>query len=143
MYYILIVFLMLSVTLLPMLMTPPSILKLISLLVCYNSWSWFLNLTYETQWTGVRSGSLISILGKVNLIDLTVLQHVNWVGLHLMENHLLRCWDCIFFLIFIRALTLSSLLKLPIKTVEHWFLLWSLFLLSLHLISINFRYSLA
>ena len=65
-YYILMTFLvMLSVILLSLLMILLSILSVIGHLICGNNLNWLLNLNliYETQWTGVRSGLLISMLG--------------------------------------------------------------------------------
>ena len=66
---ILITFLMmLSVILLSMLMILLSILSVIRHLICGNNLNWLLNLNliYETRWTGVRSGLLISMLGKLS-----------------------------------------------------------------------------
>ena len=42
-------------------------------LICGNSLNWFLNLNliYETLWIGVRSGLLISMLGKLSWFCLT------------------------------------------------------------------------
>ena len=42
-------------------------------LICGNNLNWLLNLNliYETQWTGVRSGLLISMLGKLSWFRLT------------------------------------------------------------------------
>ena len=65
--YILMTFLtVLSVILLSMLTILLSILSLIRHLICGNNLNWLLNLNliYETLWTGVRSGLLISMLGK-------------------------------------------------------------------------------
>ena len=97
-YYTLMIFLMLSVILLPMLMILVSILSVIRHLICGNNLNWFLNLNliYETLWTGVRSGLLISMLGKLSWFCLTglitlVLLMWKWMGL-LRKNHLLRCW---------------------------------------------------
>ena len=73
-YYTLMIFLsMLSVILLSMLMILLSILNVIRRLICGNNLNWLLNLNliYETLWTGVRSGLLISILGKLNWFRLT------------------------------------------------------------------------
>ena len=73
--YILMTFLMLSVILLSILMMLLSILSMIRHLICSNNLNWFLNLNliYETLWTGVRSGLLISMLKKLNWFCLTVL----------------------------------------------------------------------
>ena len=63
--FILMIFLMmLSVILLSMLMILLSILSVIEHLICGNNLNWLLNLNliYESQWTGVRSGLLISML---------------------------------------------------------------------------------
>ena len=64
---------MLSVILLSMLMTLLSILTVIRDLICDNNLNWFLNLNliYETKWTGVRSGLLISKPGKLSWFRLT------------------------------------------------------------------------
>ena len=73
-YYTLMTFLMmLSVILLSMLMILLSILGVIRLLICSNSLNLLLNLNliYETRWTGVRSGLLISMLGKLSWFCLT------------------------------------------------------------------------
>ena len=72
-YYTLMTFLMrLSVILLSMLILL-SILGVIGLLICGNNLNWLLNLNliYETRWTGVRSGLLISMLGKLSWFCLT------------------------------------------------------------------------
>ena len=73
-YYTLMTFLMiLSVMLLSMLMILLSILCVIRHLICGNNLNWLLNLNliYETLWTGVRSGLLISMLGKLSWFRLT------------------------------------------------------------------------
>ena len=64
---------MLSVIWLSMLMMLLSILSVISHLICGNNLNWFLNLNllYETLWTEVRSGLLISTLGKLRWFRLT------------------------------------------------------------------------
>ena len=64
-----------------------------------------------------------------------------WMGLFLGKNHLLRCWGWRFLLNWIRALTLSLLLTLPPKKIEHWFVLWSSLLLRLLSISVNLPYT--
>ena len=50
-----------------------SILNVIRHLICGNNLNWImnLNLIYETLWTGVRSGLLISMLGKLSWFCLT------------------------------------------------------------------------
>ena len=73
-YYTLMIFLtMLSVILLSMRMTLLSILSMIRHLICGNNLNWLLNLNliYETLWTGIRSGLLISLLGKLSWFRLT------------------------------------------------------------------------
>ena len=84
---------------LSMLLILLSILGVIGLLICGNNLNWLLNLNliYETLWTGVRSGLLISMLGKLSWFPFTglitmVLLMGKWVGLFLRKNHLLRCW---------------------------------------------------
>ena len=59
--------------LLSMLMILPSILSVIRNLICGNNLNWLLNLNliYETLWTWVRSGLLISMLGKLSWSRLT------------------------------------------------------------------------
>ena len=59
---------MLSMTLLSMLTILLSIASLIRHLICGNNLNWLLNLNliYETLWTGVRRGLLISMLGKLS-----------------------------------------------------------------------------
>ena len=59
--------------LLSLLMILPSILSMIRNLICGNNLNWLLNLNliYETLWTGVRSGLLISMLGKLSWFRLT------------------------------------------------------------------------
>ena len=59
-------------------------------------------------------------------------------GSVLEENHLLRCWGWLSPLIWIGALTLSLLLKLPPTKLEPWFVLWSFFILRLIYISFKF-----
>ena len=73
-YYTLKAFLtMLSVILLSLLMILLSILSVIRDLICGNNLNWLpsLNLIYGTLWTGVRSGLLISVLGKFRWSRLT------------------------------------------------------------------------
>ena len=90
---------MLSVILLSMLMILPSTVNVIRHLICGNNLNWLLNLNliYETLWTGVRSGLLISMLGKLNWFSLTglitmALLMSKWMGLFWTKNHFLRCW---------------------------------------------------
>ena len=65
---------MLSVILLSMLMILLSILSVIRHLICGNNLNWLLNLNliYETLWTGLRSGLLISMVGKLIRFHLSV-----------------------------------------------------------------------
>ena len=68
---ILMTFLMtLSVILLPVLMILLSLLSVTRYLICGNNLNWLLNLNliYETLWTGVRSGLLMSA-GKTQLVS--------------------------------------------------------------------------
>ena len=50
-------------------------LSVIRHLICGNNLNWLLNLNliYKTLWTGVRSGLLISMLGKLSWFHLTSL----------------------------------------------------------------------
>ena len=59
--------------LLSMLMILLSILSVIEHLICGNNLNWLLNLNLicKTLWTGVRSGLLISMLGKLSWFHLT------------------------------------------------------------------------
>ena len=135
---------MLSVILLYMLMTLLSILSVSKHLICGNNLDWLLNLNliYQTLWTGVRSGLLISMIEKLSWFRLTnlitmVLLMWKWMGLFMRKNRLLRCWGWPSVLNWIGALTLSVLLKLPVQK----FALWSFFLWWLLCISINLPYA--
>ena len=73
-YCTLMIFLMMvSMILLSMLMILLSIVSVIKHLICGNNLNWLLNLNliYKTLWTGVRSGLLISILGKLHWFRFT------------------------------------------------------------------------
>ena len=102
-----------------------SALSVIRYTICGSNLNWLLNLNliYETLWTGVRSGLLILMLGKLNwfclkgLITMVLLMW-KWIGLYLRKNHLLRCWGWHSFLNWIGAHTLSLLLKLPPRKLE-------------------------
>ena len=75
-YYTSMTFLIILSVILPsVLMLLLSILSVIEHLICGNNLNWLLNLNliYETRWTGVRSGLLISMLGKLNWFRLTSL----------------------------------------------------------------------
>ena len=63
----------LSVILISMLIILLFFLSVIRHLICGNRLNWLLNLNliYETLWTGVRSGLLISMLGKLSWFRLT------------------------------------------------------------------------
>ena len=83
-------------------------------------WSWIWSMRH---WTGARSGLLISMLGKLNWFLLTglitlVLLMWKWMGLFLRKSRLLRCWGWLSLLTWIRALTLTLLLKLPSRKLE-------------------------
>ena len=111
---------MFSVILLSMLMIPLSILSVIRHLICGNNLNGLLNLNliYETLRAGVRSGLLISMLGKLSWLRLTglitmVLLMWKLMGLSKRKNHLLRCWGWPSLLNWTEVLTLSLLLCLP------------------------------
>ena len=99
-YYALITFLMMLSVILPtMLMILLSTANVIKHLICGNNQNWLLNLNliYETLWTGVGSGLLVSLLEKLNWFSLTslttlVLLMGKWMGLFLRKNNLLRYW---------------------------------------------------
>ena len=73
-------------------------------LICGNKLNWFLNLnlSYETVWTGVRSGLLISMLGRISWFCLTGLTTLgSCTALHqiLTKNvthniHIMTLIDC-------------------------------------------------
>ena len=90
-------------------------------LICDNNQDLLLdlNLIYKNLWSGIGNG-LISMLEIFNLFCFAglitlVLSMWKWMGLCLVarKNHLLRCWGWLPLLNWIRALTLSLLLKLP------------------------------
>ena len=93
-YYTIMTFLtMLPVILLSMLMILLCMLSVTRHLICNNNLNW--RLIYETLWTGVRSGLLISMLGKLSWFHLTglitmVLLMWKWMGLFFRKNNLLR-----------------------------------------------------
>ena len=64
---------MLPVILLSMLMILLFIPSVIRHLICGNNFNWLLNLNliYETLWTRVGSGLLISVVGKLSWFHLT------------------------------------------------------------------------
>ena len=106
-----------------------SILSVIRHLIYGNNLNWLLNLNMinKTLWTRVRSGVLISMLGKLNWFHLTltrfsliamILLTWKWMSLFLRKNHILRCWGWPSFLNWIEVLTLSLLLKLPPRKLE-------------------------
>ena len=73
-YYTLMTFLMMFSVILPsMLMILLSVLSVIGHLICGSNLKWLLNLNLicDTCWTGVRSGLLISMLGKLSWFRLT------------------------------------------------------------------------
>ena len=92
---------MLSVILISKLMIVLSILSLIGHLICGNIMNWLLNnlnLIYETLWTWVRSGLLISMLGK-QLVSFdwsnnngSIDVKMDGFVLDLEKNNLLQCW---------------------------------------------------
>ena len=136
----------LSVILVYMLMMLLSTQSAIRHMISDNNLNWLLTWILSTRHckTGAGSGSLISILEKLNWIYLTglitlVLLMWKWMGLFLRKNHQLL------------ALTLSSKLdwgsyiisiaKSTSEKIEPWFVLWNFFLLRLLGISINLPYS--
>ena len=88
----------------------------------------------------------MSMLVKLNCFHLTNLMTLvlliwKCIGLFLWKNHPLRWWSSLAVLNCIGAFTLSLLLKLPLRTLEPWFVLWSLYHLWLLCISINLPYN--
>ena len=63
-----------------------------------------------------------------------------WMGLFLRKNNLLRCYGWISLPNWIGILTLSLLLKLSLRKLEAWFVLWIFFIQRLPCISINLLY---
>ena len=129
-YYTLMTFLMMLSVMLPsMLMILLSILSVIGHLICSNSLNWLLNLNliYETQWTGVRSGLLISVLGKLSFNS--VLTQFDWSnnngsidvkmgGSVLEEKSSFKMLGLTFSSNWMGILTLSLLLKLHPRKLE-------------------------
>ena len=77
---------------------------------------------------------------NINEILLIMLLMWKWMGLFLRKNHLLRCWGWFSLPNWSGALTLSLLLKVTLRKLELWFVLWSFFLLKLLCISVNLTY---
>ena len=73
-YYTYMIFLMIIFVILQSWLIGLSILRVIWLLICDKSLSWFLNLkmTNKTMRTGTGSSSLISILGTLNLLNIII-----------------------------------------------------------------------
>ena len=116
-------------------------------LICGNNLNLLLNLNliYETFWTGVRSGLLISMLRKLSWFRLTslitmVLLMWKWIGSVLEEKSSFMIWSWPF-LNWIGVLILSLLLKLSPRKFDLWCVLWSFFLLRLFCISISLPYA--
>ena len=148
-YNTLMTFLMMwSVILLSVLMILLSVLSVIRHLICGNNLNELLNfnLIYETLFTGVRSGLLISMLQKLNWFRLTglitlVLFVWKWMGQFLTKNHLIKCCGWLSLLNWIWAVTWSLLLKLYPRKLGPWFVRWSFFLLRLLCISLNLPFA--
>ena len=108
-------------------------------------WTWI----WATRYcNGSGSGLSILMLGKLNLFHLTnrttvVLLIWKWVGLSLIKNHLLRCWNSRFILNWVGVLIFSLLGRLSLRKLEPWFILWSFALLRFLIISINLSYDFA
>ena len=122
-FYTLMTFLtMVSVILLSTLMMLISILSVIRHLIYGNNFNWLLNLNliYKTLWTGVRSGLLITMLGKVNWFRLTGLKTmVLWMdGFVVEEKPSFKILGWIFSSKLDWCLKLSLLLKLAAKKLE-------------------------
>ena len=80
-------------------------------------------------------------ISLLNISPITLVLLVwKWMGLFLRKIDLLRCWGWLSLLNWMGALMLSLLLKLPLRKLEPWFILWSFFLLRLLCISINLPY---
>ena len=63
------------------------------------------------------------------------------MGMSLMKNRILRCWDCLSLPNWIGAFALSLFIKLHPRELESSFIPLNLFLPRLHVISINLLYS--
>ena len=140
---------MLSVILLSMLMILCFILSVTRHLICGNNLNWLLNLNliYETLWTGVRSGLLISMLGKLSwfcLTGLIIMVLLMWklMGLFLRKGHLLRCLRLIFSSKLDCGSYIIPIAKTASKKIGASIFLWSFFLLRLLCISVNLPYAL-
>ena len=84
-----------SVILLSMLMILLFILSVTRHLICCNNLNWLLNLNliYETLWSRVKTGLLISMLGKLSWFHFTSLKAMvllvwKWIGLFLRTEFL-------------------------------------------------------
>ena len=103
-YYTYMIFLMIIFVILQCMLIGLSILRVIWLLICDKSLSWFLNLkmTNKTMRTGAGSISLISILGTLNLLNMIIkttllLLTWKWICLSLMKkvlNYQRFIWQC-------------------------------------------------
>ena len=91
-------------------------------------------------WTGTGNDleklNWFCLTGLITLVQLIW----KWVGLFLRKNHLWRCWGCLSLLNWIGALTLSLLLKLPPRKLQHWLVIWSFSFLRFLCISVNLPY---
>ena len=79
------------------------------------------------------SSKLPEMLEKLSWFCLTslitlVLMMWKFMGLFVRKNHVLRCWGWLSLLNWIGTLKLFLLLKLPLRKLESWFVLWSFFL---------------
>ena len=99
---------------------------------------WILNfsLTLEVLCIGVGSCLLLLVYGKLELFHLfvqitLVLLLRKWMVLSLMKNRLLRNLNSLSLLMWIGLSALSLLLKLPVRKLEFWFVLYFV-RLSLH-----------
>ena len=134
-----------------MLMILLSILNVIRHLICGNSKNWLLNLNliYETLWTGARSGLLKNSTffnaGKTRLVLFdrsynTGAIDVKIDGPVLEEKLSFKMLRLAFSSKLDWGSYITLLLKLPPRTLELWFVLWSFFLLRLLCISTNLPY---
>ena len=96
--------------------------NVMGLLICGNSLSWILNLNLTSRhWIGVGNGLLILILEKLNvfyfIVEITlVLLMSKCFALSYMKNH--QDAGISSLLSWIGVLTLSSLLKVPARTLK-------------------------
>ena len=137
---------MLSVILLSMLMILLYIWSAIRHVICGNDLNWLLNLIliYETLWTGISSGLLISMLGKLNwfhLIGLITMVLLMWKWMVLKEKLSFKMLGLTFSSKFDWGSDITSIAKTASKKIGALICSVNFFLLRLLCISIDLPYA--